>query len=251
MKLYSCHRKLISLFCVSLCLLCFCLQPANDFSRVQASTDRPISENTLVFKSLDGGANWSSFAESGQGLRTNRVNKIVIDPVNPATSYLATNHGIFKSTDDGNTWQRRRVEATNFPVSDLMIDPVHSNNLYFTSDAFYRSQDGGNSWAKRQLIIDPPITSDPANTFLHATCMAIDPINPANLYVGAMGAEYTGIFKSTNGGDTFRFIRQPNTPFAYIQQISIDPKNPSTIYCRHHSNLGDNRVYKSLDMGKA
>ena len=208
------------------------------------------NRNTLVFRSLDGGASWSSFAESEQGLRTSRVNKIVVDPTNSNTIYLATDQGIFKSIDGGNTWQHLRVEAANFGVFDLTIDPVHSNNLYFTNDAFYRSQDGGNTWEKRQLIIDPPITNDPANTFLHATCMAIDPINPANIYVGARGAEYTGIFKSTNGGATFRFIKQPNTAFAYLQQIYIAPKNPSTIYFFHYSPIRDGRIYKSLDGGE-
>jgi hypothetical protein len=253
MKPYSHHRKFFSLFCVSLFLLCCCLQPANNGSRTQASTDKPISENTLVFRSLDGGANWSSFAESGQGLRASQVSKIVVDPIHPTTSYLATNDGIFKSTDDGNTWTHRTTGLLNRSITDLMIDPVNSKNLYLLAgdsykvdSGFFRSQDGGNTWERRLLTFNPPPAYTTGNTILYPTSMAIDPVNPANIYVAARGIEYVGIYKSTNGGDTFRFIELGFSISTKIKQINVDSRNPSTVY-QYYDDVREDGIYKSID----
>jgi photosystem II stability/assembly factor-like uncharacterized protein len=253
MKLYSHRRRLFSLCCVALFLLCCCLQPANYLSEVQANADQPISENTLVFRSLDGGANWSSFAESGQGLRASEVRKMIIDPKNSATSYLATNDGIFKSTDDGITWQHRTAGLMNRSINDLMIDPVNSGNLYLIAGdgnsvdgGFFRSRDSGNTWERRLLTFNPPPAYTSGNTILTPTCMAVDPVNPANIYVAARGIEYVGIYKSTNGGDTFRFIELGLSIALKIKQINVDAKNPSTVY-QYFDNLSEDGIYKSID----
>lgn len=256
MKTYSHYRKLFSLFCVSLFLLCVCLQPASYASKVQADTDNPISENTLVYRSLDGGASWSSFAESGDGLRASEVRKIVVDPTNSATSYLATNDGVFKSTDDGNTWTHRTAGLMNRSITDLMIDPVNSNNLYLIAGdgnsvdgGFFRSQNGGNTWERLLLTFTPPPAYTTGNTILYPTSMAIDPVNPANIYVAARGIEYVGIYKSTNGGDTFRFIELGFSISMKIKQINIDPGNPSTVYYYYRDTRRDG-VWKSLNGGE-
>jgi hypothetical protein len=252
MKTYLHHRKFFSLFCVSLFLLCCCLQPASNFSSAQASTDKPITENTLVFRSLDGGASWSSFAESGQGLRANQVSKIIVDPTLPTTSYLATNDGIFKSTDDGNTWTHRTTGLLNRSITDLMIDPVNPKNLYLiaTNSAvdggFFRSQDGGNTWERRLFTFNPPPAYTTGNTILYPTSMAIDPVNPENLYVAARGIEYIGIYKSTNGGDTFRYHDAGFSISRKITQINVDPRNPSTVY-QYYDDVQHDGIYKRTD----
>jgi photosystem II stability/assembly factor-like uncharacterized protein len=247
MKIYRHHRKLFSLFCVSLFLLCCCLQPVSNFSSAQASTDKPITENTLVFRSLDGGANWSSFAESGQGLRASQVSKIVVDPTLSTTSYLATNDGIFKSINDGNTWTHHTAGLMDRSITDLIIDPVNPNNLYVISGSgFFRSQDGGNTWERRLLTFNPPPAYTTGNTILSPTCMAIDPANPENLYVAARGIEYIGIYKSTNGGDTFRYHDAGFSISIKIKQINVDSRNPSTVY-QYYDDVRDDGIYKSTD----
>src|SRR5215204_1138395 len=67
-------------------------QPGNS-SIIYAATD------TGLFKSTDGGANWSSLP-AGRPL----INDLALDPVNPAIIYAATNGGVFKSTDGGNSF---------------------------------------------------------------------------------------------------------------------------------------------------
>jgi hypothetical protein len=54
-----------------------------------------------VFESLDGGMTWKSISA---GLKSRKVRRIVADIENPNTLIVATEHGLFKSTDRGGTW---------------------------------------------------------------------------------------------------------------------------------------------------
>jgi photosystem II stability/assembly factor-like uncharacterized protein len=244
------RRKLFSLFGASLFLLFCCLQPGNLFSKAQAATDKPISEDTLVYRTTDGGANWFSFAEFGEGLRARDVRKMAVDPIHPEISYLATSNGVFKSTDEGNSWKQQIASLSSRSITDLVIDPLNPSNVYLIADSFYKSQDGGNNWEKRLLTLELGQSAFASgNSILSPTSMAIDPVNPANIYVGARGIEYVGVYKSTDGGNSFRFIQRGFSISMSIRQINIDAKNPSIIYLFHDVGR-DDFITKSLDAGE-
>src|SRR5439155_8626085 len=60
------------------------------------------AQSAGVFKSTDGGANWSSIIA---GLTNLKVFALAIDPKTPSTIYAGTNGGgVFKSTNGGGTW---------------------------------------------------------------------------------------------------------------------------------------------------
>jgi hypothetical protein len=109
-----------------------------------------------LFKSSDGGANWSA-----TGLTNTSVSTVAIDPLNPDTLYAGTKdngvvdtpfRGMFKNTDGGNRWV-----AINNGLSDLVgnvpviralaIDPDDSKILYAGTSGrgVFRSSDGGAS----------------------------------------------------------------------------------------------------------
>src|SRR5207249_11895111 len=79
-----------------------------------------------VFKSADGGGNWSAV---NTGLTTPYgaiwVNALAIDPQTPTTLYAASSGGgVFKSTDGGGTWSavNTGLDTTRFCVA-LASDP--------------------------------------------------------------------------------------------------------------------------------
>ena len=100
----------------------------------------PLTPTTLyaltrfrgVFKSMDGGVEWSavhtSFAENI------RFNLLAIDPITPDTLYVGTfAGGVFKSTDGGASWSA--VNAGLAPTDEdtidiLVIDTVTPTTLY-------------------------------------------------------------------------------------------------------------------------
>jgi len=56
-----------------------------------------------VFKSTNGGGNWS---EVNTGLYNLRVCTLAINPANPTTIYAGTEGGVFRSTKGGGNWSR-------------------------------------------------------------------------------------------------------------------------------------------------
>jgi uncharacterized protein (TIGR03437 family) len=107
-----------------------------------------------VYASSDGGAHWN---EISSNLPVRAVTHITVDPVDPATVYVAyagfstaaeafPGH-IYKSTDGGGTWTDLTNNLPNIPLDDLVVDPDLPNTLYLATDLDVEvSTDGGASW---------------------------------------------------------------------------------------------------------
>jgi uncharacterized repeat protein (TIGR02543 family) len=205
------------------------VDPANT-SIVYAGT-----KSNGIYRSINGGA-WESANGTGN-LR--RVEDIAFAPTNPPTIYIAGNDtnlgdGIFKTTDAGSTWTKQlNVGVSWRPGYYIAIGP--SNTIYVVSSSFvYKSTDGGSTWTNYA------VTESTIN------CLAIDPNNPATLYVGTEGH---GVFKSTNGGQTWteinNGIRAMNFPHSESHSIHVDRNNPNYIYAGSINN-----GYRSINRGQ-
>lgn len=124
-----------------------------------------------IFKSTDNGANWTRKSPNNQ---LYSVTSIAQDPRTGfqdtwyyatgeaignsagATGALYLGNGIYKSTDNGESWTRlansntsslESFNARQDLISKVIVDP-NSGDIYFAAiDGIYRSQDGGTSWA--------------------------------------------------------------------------------------------------------
>jgi photosystem II stability/assembly factor-like uncharacterized protein len=75
-----------------------------------------------MFKSTDYGVNWQ---EINNGILVGRIPVTSIMPSEPHTVYVqSVDNAIFKSTDDGNTWQRQPVVLTCGNVCNICFDPL-------------------------------------------------------------------------------------------------------------------------------
>jgi photosystem II stability/assembly factor-like uncharacterized protein len=90
------------------------------------------------------------------------------------------------------------------------------------------------SYAKRSMIIARRATESSAS-------LVIDSVNTNTIYAGEL---LKGIFKSTDGGDTWKEI-STELPGYFVQSLAIDPKNTGTIYAGTFG-IG---VFKSTDSG--
>jgi photosystem II stability/assembly factor-like uncharacterized protein len=213
----------------------------------------PTNFDSLAYKSTDGGASWKTVVDVNADFLAHQANKIVVDPSKPSNIYMGTNNGVFKSSNGGCSWRDSSAGLSERYIRDLVIDLKTPSNLYALtskdsgnvyrvppSNKVFISVDGGNDWRAASFDYD-------------INCLAVDPSNPTTVYLGASNQEAVGIYKSTDSGRTFAFIKQRDKALGLsIKYIVVDPKNSSTLY--YGSNMpGESNalggLYKSTDGG--
>jgi photosystem II stability/assembly factor-like uncharacterized protein len=216
-----------------------------------------------IFKTEDAAVSWTAL---NSGLPTQDCARaLVIDPLNPATLYMAGCQGVFKTIDGGTSWNPANTGLTvSVCIDALAINPQNSAVLYVAiSDTVFTTIDGGSTWSPansglshggiRTLEIDPldPNTIyaysagrlfkttdggtnwNPANSGLPSTVesLAIDPQNSARLYAGTQ----SGIFESSDGGASwnpsdFQISPPSSLGFSQVVCLRINPQTPDVIY---------------------
>src|SRR4051812_1874949 len=101
----------------------------------EANNRQTSSFGDGIYKTVDGGKTFTNI-----GLKdTQTIARIVIDPKNPETVYVASpghlfgpnpERGIFKTTDGGRTWNKVKFIDDDTGFVDIAIDPVNTNILY-------------------------------------------------------------------------------------------------------------------------
>ena len=148
--------------------------------------------------------------------------------------------GLFRSTDDGNTWQRLTRGLPQRPeVRALAVDPSDPGTVYAATQAGpYRSRDGGESWGSLGL--------DGLGTTWSVT------VHPADSDVLLVGTTDAGVHRSVDGGATWQVLptimpmEVCDGGFApRILRVVLDPSHPHEMYAA----LEIGGVIRSLDNG--
>jgi photosystem II stability/assembly factor-like uncharacterized protein len=177
-----------------------------------------------VYKTTNGGTTWS-MASTGIP-RDEVITDLAIDASSPTTVYAAASAllesaGIFKTTDGGETWIHVNHGLTSGWAYDLAIVPAKPSTLYAASDGVYKSTDGGKSWALQFAI---PNSGGPR--------LAIDPIDPANLYLGvylAQAGPQPTAYRSNDGGLTWRSMITGLAGGGALA-LALDPADPAVVF---------------------
>jgi len=151
-----------------------------------------------AYRSTDGAASWQKInnglipAEILEASLSLGVNTIMIDPLRTNTVYAGTTKGLFKTTNQGETWRRIGEALPDQYISSLLIDPTSSNILYAGGRAgVHRSRDGGESW---QAMNDGLET-------LNIRTLVMSPKDHQTLYAGTNGS---GLYRSTDGAKAWK-----------------------------------------------
>lgn len=200
----------------------------------------PNAPNTIyastsdgIYRSTDGGTNWTKTPSTGLSGAT-FASAIAVDPTNSAVVYVGSFNGFFKTTNGGNNWTQVNTIPLNFSsVFSIVFDPVTPSTMYVgAGNGVFKSTNSGSTWITQNNF---GIAGTPN---VHA--LAINPTTPATIYAGTFG---NGVFKSTNGGGVWTAMNNGmggNSP-TFINAIAIDPANPQTIYTGHGSQGGINK----------
>ena len=157
-----------------------------------------------VHRSTDGGRTWRMLTS----WTTEEILGVLPDPVDSLVIYAATPFGVFKTTDDGVTWQKKMDGFKRWFIQKIIMDREDRNVLYAASeDDLYRSTDAGERW-----------------TPLHVGGSEILSVlqNPAQPDLLLAGEEDEGIKYSTDRGRSWNFARIPFRTSIYAFGASAD-----------------------------
>jgi len=141
---------------------------------VYVGTGEPNNRQTAsfgdgIYKTTDGGKTFTNL-----GLKeTQTIARIVIDPKNPETVYVASpghlfgpnpERGVYKTTDGGTTWNLVKFIDNDTGFTDIALDPANSSIVYAASyqrrrsgccfngggpgSGIWKSTDAGKTWTK-------------------------------------------------------------------------------------------------------
>src|SRR5689334_1844570 len=216
--------------------------------------------NGGVFKSIDYGRTWQPIFDDQP---TASIGAIGVAQSNPNIVYvgsgeglhrpdLSVGDGIYKSTDAGKTWTHLGLRDGQ-QIPQLAVDPGDPNKVFAAvaghpygpnkERGIFRSTDGGQTWQKvlpaGQANNSTAAANDEEN--IGASDVLIDPTNPQIVYAtlwearegawenGAWNGFGGGIFKSTDGGQTFQQLTG-GLPKDIIQShIAIAESNPNRL----------------------
>ena len=191
------------------------------------SLDAETDRGGGVFKSMNGGRNWTSMS---RGLGQRDVWALAIDPSAPQTIYAGTDEGgVFKTTDGGGSWRFVSAGMESDWALALAVDPSTPTTVYAGmngGDDFdggvFKSIDGGETWAPASNGLDG----------VYVDALAIDQQTPVTIY--ALGGR--SVFKSTDGAQTWSEIR--GTLDRRTSALAIDPRSSSTVYVGTRGSSG-------------
>ena len=173
-----------------------------------------------IYTSADGGKNWQLLYNFNRPKLF--VDHIIVDPRDSKILYVATHRhkeagGFFKSTDGGRKW-RESPELKNEALHSLTQADSNPNVLIAgTFNGVFRSDNSGDSWTQLPTYNTPGL--------VHVESLAIDPRTPSTIYAGTWYLPY----KSTDGGQNWRSIKNGIIDDSDIFAINIDPRDPNHV----------------------
>ena len=227
--------------------------------------------NGGVWKTTDAGRIWMPIFDEES---TGSIGALAVAPSDPNVIYvgsgeaaqrpdLGTGNGVYKSTDAGKTWTHLGLRDSQ-QIGQVVVDPKDANRVFVaalghpygpnTERGIFRSTDGGKSF-ERVLYKDE-------NT--GGTDVLLDPSNSNVVYAalwqarqgpwenGAFNGPGSGLFKSTDGGTTWRQLTAglPNFETDRLGRIGIGiaPSRPSRLFAIVEAR--NSGVFRSDDAGE-
>jgi photosystem II stability/assembly factor-like uncharacterized protein len=223
-----------------------------------------------VWKTTDGGSNWKNITDKYFG---GTIGSVAVAPSDDNIIYVGEGEnsmrgnvaeglgGIWRSEDAGRTWKNLGLKEGRHIIR-IVIHPRDPNTLWVAvmghlfgpneERGIFKTTDGGKTWKKTLYINDQTGASD----------LVMEPGNPEIFYAGMWrvkrspynmesGGEGSGLYKSIDGGETWKPITAnkglPKGVWGIVG-VAVAPSNPEKIYAIIENK--DGGLYKSEDSGE-
>ncbi len=226
-----------------------------------------------LWKTTDAGQRWTNISDGY--FETGSVGAVAVAPNNPNILYCGMGEhaprgvmtsygdGVYKSIDAGNTWTKMGLEATQH-ISRIVIHPTNPDIVYVAAQGalygptkergIYKSTDGGKTW-KNMLFV---------NDLTGCSELSMDPNTPEILYAAMWhhqrkphkvisGGEGSGLYKSTDGGESWQQIHNGLPEEKGKMAIAVSPANANKVYALIESDSEQDKggLFVSDNAGKS
>ncbi len=231
----------------------------------KAPADATATASAAPAASPEDSLNTIRFRNLGPSVAGGRVSTVVGIPGQPGSYYVGAGAGgVWKTTDNGNTWEAIFKDQPAASIGAVALAPSNPNLVWVgTGEAAIRndvvnghgvwfSPDAGHSWQFMGLGRVGQISK-----------IVVDPANPDVVLVAALGHAWSpnadrGIFRTTDGGKTWHKTLFVNDTTG-ASDLIMDPGNPRVYFAgmwqfvRHPWELtsggAGSGIYRSTDGG--
>ena len=222
-----------------------------------------------VWKTIDGGSNWKNISDKYFG---GSIGAVAIAPGDNTILYVGEGEntlrgnvsegfGIWRTDDGGRSWRNLGLKDTRHIIR-IVIHPKNPDVVWVAAighlfgpneeRGIFKTTDGGKSWKKVLYINNQTGCSD----------LIMEPGNPSVLYAGTWriqrtpyslesGGEGGGLWKSTDGGETWKNISaNKGLPKGLwgIVGVTVSPSNTDKLYAIVENK--DGGLFVSTDAGE-
>ncbi|MEI7733956.1 MAG: hypothetical protein WCI49_00760 [Ferruginibacter sp.] len=221
-----------------------------------------------VWKTIDGGSNWKNITDKYFG---GSIGCVTVAPSDNTVLYVGEGEstlrgnvsegfGIWRSDDGGRSWKNLGLKDTRHIIR-IVVHPKNPDIVWVAAighlfgpneeRGIFKTTDGGKTWKKVLFVNNQTGCSD----------LIMEPGNPAVLYAGTWriqrtpyslesGGDGGGLWKSTDGGDTWKNISankgMPKGLWGIVG-ITVSPSNTDKIYALVENK--DGGLFVSTDGG--
>ena len=223
-----------------------------------------------VWKTTDGGLTWKPIFDKMKDASPS-IGAIAVSESDPNVIYVGTGeacirgnivggNGVFKSIDAGATWKFVGLADTH-AIGRLIVDPKNPDVAFVAAlgqpfrdseeRGIFRTRDGGKRWEKvlykdaKSGGID--ITFDPSNANILYAALWQAKRTPWSMDSGGPG---TGLYKSIDGGTTWKQLTGHGLPEGTIGRIgvTVSGANPNRVWAVVEADKGG--IFRSDDGGQ-
>lgn len=183
-----------------------------------------------IHTSADGGANWKLLVNLNNPQLV--LDQLFVDRRDSKTIYTSgfrSNRGgaFYKSTDGGISWKESK-ELRNEPIHAMVQSSLDPNVIIVgTVKGLWISRNSGDDWQKISSETSP----------INVNSLAIDPRTLDTMYAGTFWRAY----KTTDGGKSWRLIKDGMIDDSDVFAITIDKENPDHIVASACSGIYDSQ----------
>ncbi|GGA86761.1 WD40/YVTN/BNR-like repeat-containing protein [Puia dinghuensis] len=222
-----------------------------------------------LWKTIDGGSNWKNVSDGWFG---GGVGAVAVAPSDESIVYAGEGEstlrnnvsenlgGIWRSDNGGRSWRNLGLKDSRH-IARIVVHPKDPDIIWVavmghlfgpnTERGVYKTTDGGKTWRRVLFVNDGTGCSD----------VVMEPGNPSVLYAGMWhvrrtpysmesGGDGSGLYKSTDGGDTWTNLStRKGLPKGIwgVVNVAVAASNPDKVYAMIENAQGG--LFVSADKG--